>query len=61
MARRSLKDRNVRKIFKSSKSYCVTLPIEMVRELKWRETQKVVFKKSGKGLKIVDWTPVRSK
>ena len=55
MSRRPLKNRNVRKIFKSGKSYCVTLPVEMVRELKWREKQKVVVKKQGKGVSIVDW------
>ncbi len=56
MPRRKLENRNVRKIFKSGKAYCVTLPIEMIRELGWKEKQKVVFKKRGKGLKIDDWT-----
>jgi len=53
--RRKLKDKNVRKILKSGNSYCVTIPIELVRELKWKFKQKVVVKKSGKGLKISDW------
>ncbi|MCK5459813.1 AbrB/MazE/SpoVT family DNA-binding domain-containing protein, partial [Candidatus Parcubacteria bacterium] len=39
MARRRLKDKNIRKIFKSGDSYAVTIPIEIVRELKWREKQ----------------------
>lgn len=55
MARRNLDDRNIRKISKRGASYCVTIPIEMMRELKWREKQKVVFKKSGMCLKIEDW------
>ncbi len=55
MARRNLKNRNVRNIQRSHGSYYVTLPIEIVRELKWRERQKVVVKKSGKGIGIKDW------
>jgi bifunctional DNA-binding transcriptional regulator/antitoxin component of YhaV-PrlF toxin-antitoxin module len=33
----------------------VTLPIEFVRELKWREKQKVVITKRGDSLIIKDW------
>ena len=53
--RRNLEDRNVRKIFKSGKCYCVTLPIEQVRDLGWREKQKVEFKRVRGGLVIKDW------
>ena len=53
--RRKIEDRNVRKISKRGGSYSVTIPVEMMRELKWREKQKIVFKRSGDGLKIVDW------
>lgn len=39
---------NVRKLTKvGERSIAVTLPIEIVRELKWREKQKVVVKKPG--------------
>ena len=56
MARRKLEDRNVRKLSKNSNgSYSVTLPIEMVRELKLREGQKFVVRKSGKKIVIEDW------
>jgi antitoxin component of MazEF toxin-antitoxin module len=55
MARRNLEDRNVRKIFKSGKSYCITLPIEMMRKLNWREKQKVIFEMKGKSVVIKDW------
>lgn len=57
MARRKLDDRNVRKLTRtgSGASISVTLPIEFVRELKWRDRQKVVVKKSGKKLIIEDW------
>jgi len=44
MARRKLNERNTRKLFRTGRgsSVAVTLPIEIVRELKWREKQKVV-------------------
>ncbi len=59
MPRRNLEDRNIRKLSKSggnSGSICVTLPIEIVRELGWKEKQKVVVKKHGKGIIISDWS-----
>lgn len=58
MPRRNLEDRNIRKLSKSggnSGSICVTLPIEIVRALKWKEKQKVVVKKRGNGILIADW------
>jgi hypothetical protein len=57
MARRKLEDRNVRKLGRvgSGKTMMVTLPIELVRELKWREKQKVVVTKRGNKLIIEDW------
>lgn len=57
MARRQLEDRNIRKLTRvgGGRSITVTLPIEMIRELGWREKQKVVVKKWGKGMVIEDW------
>ncbi len=55
MARRKLEDKNTRKILKRGDSYTITLPIDMVRELKWREKQKVKVKKSGSKIIIEDW------
>lgn len=56
MARRSLEQRNIRKLYRDSTGTMrVTLPIELVRELKWKDRQKVVVKKSGKKLIIEDW------
>ena len=37
------------------KSLCVTLPIEMVRGLGWKEKQKIVVKRVKRGLLINDW------
>jgi len=56
MARRKLENRNTRKLSKQTNgSYTVTLPIEIVRELKWRDKQKLVVRKSGDKIIIEDW------
>ena len=57
MARNKFEERNIRKLTKiaGGTSYCVTLPIEYVREFKWREHQKLNIRKSGKKLIIEDW------
>jgi len=55
MARRNINDENIRNIQRSKRSYYVTLPIEYVRKLGWREQQKVVVKKLGKKLTIEDF------
>ncbi len=53
--RRELKEKNVRKIFKKAGSYAVTIPIEMAREMKLRDGQKVEFDLKRKKLIIKDW------
>ena len=49
----------VRKIGKigtdKNHSYYVTIPISFIRGLKWREGQKVVVKRVGKKIHIIDW------
>jgi len=56
MARRKIEDKNVRKLTKlGGKSIAVTLPIDMVRALAWRERQKVVVSKHGSKIIIEDW------
>jgi len=56
MGRSKLVDKNTRKIMKGSNgSYTITIPMEMIKELGWREKQKVVFEKRGEVLKIKDW------
>jgi len=45
-----------RKIIKNGRgSYYINIPKEIVKELRWKERQKLVVKKQGQGLKIVDW------
>ncbi|MAG44698.1 hypothetical protein CL633_02310 [bacterium] len=56
MARRKNKEKNIRKLTKlGGKSLAVTLPIEFIRKLKWREKQKVVVSLRGKKVTIKDW------
>jgi len=56
MARRDLKDRNIRKLYKNkSGTTLVSLPKEIVDSLRWRDGQKVVVKQSGKKIIIEDW------
>ena len=55
MAQRKLEKRNIRNIQRSKGSYYVTLPIEIMRKLRWQERQKVVVKQRGGGITIVDW------
>lgn len=57
MARRELGERNIRKLTRTGggESVSVTLPIEYIRTLGWRDRQKVVVHKSGKKLIIEDW------
>jgi len=57
MPRRKIENRHIRKLSKSGGgvSISLTLPIEIVRELKWRDNQKVVVKKYGQAVLIKDW------
>jgi len=57
MARKKLDERDVRKLTRTGggKSISVTLPIEHIRELRWRDKQKVTVRKSGSKIIIEDW------
>jgi hypothetical protein len=68
MTRRKIEDRNIRKapqgtlsaygihlVFKSGSSCVVTIPLEIIDELKIRKGQKVVVKRVGKRIVIEDW------
>jgi len=55
MATRKLADKNIRKILKNGDSFAVTIPIEIMTELKWKEKQKVVIKKVRGGFMVKDW------
>ena len=53
--RRELKEKGIRKVYKKSGSYCITIPMEIATELKIRKGQKVVVKRRGKSIIITDW------
>ena len=56
MANKKSTETGIRKLTKVGRaSIAVTLPIELVRELGWREKQKVVVKRINGGLQIKDW------
>ena len=58
MTVRRVENRNIRKLTKSGRgaSISLTLPIDIVRELKWRDNQKVVVKKRGSVKRILEIT-----
>ncbi len=55
MTRRKSHEENIRKISKSGASYSLTIPISVMRELGWREKQKVVVEKRGIGFVVKDF------
>lgn len=58
MAKKKGDPRGIRKLQKvAGHTITVSLPIHLVRELKWREHQKVVVTKRGSKLLIEDWKP----
>ncbi len=56
MAQRKTKNNNIRKIMRSGKTtLCVSIPVEYINKLKWREKQKVVVDLKGDKIIIEDW------
>ena len=56
MARQRLDNNNQRKLHRgSNSSYRVTLPISIIRELGWRDNQKVVIERRRNEIVIKDW------
>jgi len=57
MYKRTVADTRTRKLTKvAGSSYSVTLPIEFVRHLGWRERQKLDITLEGDKLIIKDWS-----
>ena len=47
----------IRKVGRNSQgTYYITIPKELMKELKFKEKQKVVIKKRGKAILIEDWS-----
>jgi len=62
MPTRKLEDKNIRKLTRMGRaggSLGLTIPIEIVNELKWKERQKVTVKISRKRVIISDWKLAR--
>ena len=63
MARRKLEDRNIRKLAKGANgSYHVTLPIEIIRGLTWKKSQKLIVEVDERRKRVIikDW-PAKKK
>jgi len=55
MADKKYSQRNVRKITKNGSSHSVSIPVALLKELGWKERQKVVVKKIRGGFQVKDW------
>ena len=56
------KNKNIRKLTKlGGHTIAVSIPIEIIRKLKWRERQKVTVKLRGKKITIEDWPTTNKK
>ena len=56
MGVRKTGEQNIRKLTKlGKKSLAVTLPVDIVKGLKWKEKQKLVVKRVRGGVVIKDW------
>jgi len=58
MSRRKMEKRNIRKLSKSgTNSYYVTIPIEIIRKMRWKKGQKLVVEEGNKSntISIKDW------
>ncbi len=56
MPTEKLINKNIRKITRVGRaSFCVTIPVEIIKRLKWKERQKVIVNKVGKKIIIEDW------
>ncbi|MBU4421355.1 hypothetical protein L6259_01910 [Candidatus Parcubacteria bacterium] len=51
-----MENKDIRKIVKNGRgTYYISVPKEIMRELKWKERQKVIVKKYGSKVMITDW------
>ncbi len=56
MTTRKTGEKNIRKLTRVGKSsIAVTIPVEMLRELKWKERQKVILALKNGQITINDW------
>ncbi len=56
MTRRKLEENNIRSLTKTGgRSYALTIPVEFIRKLKWKEKQKLEVKLYLDRIIIRDW------
>jgi len=55
MANSKFGKRNIRKITRSGTSLNISIPVEFLKRLGWKERQRVVVKLEGRKLVIKDW------
>ena len=56
MANQNYRHKDIRKLTRVGKaSFCVTLPVEYVAKLKWKEKQKLKVMLKGRSIIIRDW------
>jgi hypothetical protein len=56
MTRRKIEENNIRSLTKTGgTSYAVTIPVEFIRKLKWREKQKLEVRLYQDRIIIRDW------
>jgi len=55
MPDKKYQERNIRKITRNGGSLNVSIPVEIIKKLGWKEKQKVVVKKIKGGVVIRDW------
>lgn len=56
MANTKYQNKDIRKLTRVGKaSFCVTLPVEYVSKLKWKEKQKLKVMLKGRSIIIRDW------
>ncbi len=55
MARRTIAQHATRNIQNSKGTYYISIPIEIIQALKWKERQKVVVHRRGEKIIIEDW------
>ncbi len=55
MARKKIGEDKTRKLLRMGKSIGMTLPISIVRVLRWRKGQKVTVRRSGTKIIVEDW------
>lgn len=59
MSTQKIENHNIRKLSKvgGGRTFAVTIPVEFIRKLGWKEKQKIVLILKGRHLLIKDWRP----